>query len=533
MSGNHTVLAPIMLALWVPITLVLFARLRPTLAAAISIIGSGLLLPAKYAFDLPSLPPLERETVAAIACLLGMGVFHRPRLAERIPFQGTEFLVLVMVLAGVATVFANGDSIDTGKRLLPALKPWDAMPFAAQAVFFYWIPFFLGRVLFRDPSDLRDLFRVFVVAGLLYCLPIFWEARMAPSLHYRIYGVHPAGFVMSKRELFFGWRPMVLVGTGLALSMFMLMAALSAWILRRTAPPSRKNLMTVVAGGLSFFVVMCNSVGTIVYLFLLVPIAGFAGKNLQRITVVSFCTLVLFFPILRATDIFPTDQLVAAAARYSVDRADSLEYRFDNEDILLAKARERPIFGWGGYGRSRVYSPIDGRDISTTDGYWIIVLGQNGAISFIAIFGMLVVPLLRAFLAARERRDRPDTQWVMGAAIMVAISAVDLLPNGSPSIRTIFAAGALTSALDGWPELERRIAARRRARGAGAGRRRGRTRRQDLARPDESWRPGRSPQASPLPAEDPAAAQTAASSSAKRVKAEAPRSLAEALLDQD
>ena len=51
------------------------------------------------------------------------------------------------------------------------------------------------------------------------------------------------------------------------------------------------------------------------------------------------------------------------------ERGRSLEFRFLNEDLLLAKSRERLLFGWGNQGRSRVYDPVTGEDRSTTDGF--------------------------------------------------------------------------------------------------------------------------------------------------------------------
>ena len=35
----------------------------------------------------------------------------------------------------------------------------------------------------------------------------------------------------------------------------------------------------------------------------------------------------------------------------------------------------RPIFGWGGWGRNRVYDEM-GNDMAVTDGYWIIFFGS-------------------------------------------------------------------------------------------------------------------------------------------------------------
>ena len=71
------------------------------------------------------------------------------------------------------------------------------------------------------------------------------------------------------------------------------------------------------------------------------------------------CGTALDRPIYYAVRI--TDALVGPHAVELVrmfineERAHSLEYRLENEDLLIAKALQRPIFGWGGWGRNCVY----------------------------------------------------------------------------------------------------------------------------------------------------------------------------------
>ena len=50
-------------------------------------------------------------------------------------------------------------------------------------------------------------------------------------------------------------------------------------------------------------------------------------------------------------------------------RADSLLFRLVNEDMLAAKALQRPLFGWGGWGRNRVFDE-EGRDLY--DHRWVL-----------------------------------------------------------------------------------------------------------------------------------------------------------------
>ena len=54
--------------------------------------------------------------------------------------------------------------------------------------------------------------------------------------------------------------------------------------------------------------------------------------------------------------------------------------------MLAAKAMRRPVFGWGGWGRSRVHDEW-GTDLSITDGLWIIQFGQLGQVQLSLVYG--------------------------------------------------------------------------------------------------------------------------------------------------
>src|SRR5262249_6438367 len=76
------------------------------------------------------------------------------------------------------------------------------------------------------------------------------------------------------------------------------------------------------------------------------------------------------------------------------DRAQSLEFRLHNEDRLVKRALERPAFGWGGWGRARIFDE-DGKDTTVTDGLWIIALGDRGFTGLVALGAALLLPAVR------------------------------------------------------------------------------------------------------------------------------------------
>src|SRR5690606_4405582 len=67
------------------------------------------------------------------------------------------------------------------------------------------------------------------------------------------------------------------------------------------------------------------------------------------------------FPYQRWHDTFPTEELVEnARASADEERAQSLEFRFINEELLLERVKERWIVGWGEFGRANVFDTFNG-----------------------------------------------------------------------------------------------------------------------------------------------------------------------------
>ena len=146
----------------------------------------------------------------------------------------------------------------------------------------------------------------------------------------------------------------------------------------------------------------------------------------------------MLYPILRNAHLIPTQTIVNMATSISTERAESLNYRITNEDRLLERAAEKPLFGWGGYGRNRVFND-SGRDISVTDGYWLILFGQGGWVRYIGEFGLLLLGVFRLFF---QRRDKIDPITVT-LALALIVNLIDLLPNAGISPLTWMITGAL------------------------------------------------------------------------------------------
>jgi hypothetical protein len=194
---------------------------------------------------------------------------------------------------------------------------------------------------------------------------------------------------------------------------------------------------------LSFVLVLCKTASALVYGAVLVPLVRWASPRWQLSVASILVIIALAYPMLRVTDLFPTASLLETAAVVSTDRAASLKTRFDNEDQLLDRAWQRQWFGWGRFGRSRIYNGWQGADSSITDGTWIITFGEFGLVGFVAEFGLLALAVFRAAMALKFAQTVRESGYLAALALIVAINIVDLLPNSSISPWTWLLVGAL------------------------------------------------------------------------------------------
>ena len=198
----------------------------------------------------------------------------------------------------------------------------------------------------------------------------------------------------------------------------------------------------VPATYLSPFIVLCKTLGAIIYAIALVPLALFARPSRSIKVAAALLLFICAYPALRSQNLAPVESALSAAGSVSKDRASSLLVRVQNEDRLLAKANEKPFFGWGEWGRNRVYSAEWSIDISITDGGWIIYYGVFGWLGYLALFDLFTVPVLQLHRVV-ENSDEQDAIRVGGAALMLAANVADMIPNNNLTLVTLLIAGSI------------------------------------------------------------------------------------------
>jgi hypothetical protein len=437
-----------------PIVAVAFYRMRPPVEATVwTILAALLLLPTGFAIKLPMIPAIDKNSVPNICAYIGCAFLLPGRKQRHSSFGLAELLAIMLIVGPVLTSTFNNDTIVIGDRVLPGVGYYDGISGLLSQLFIF-IPFIVGRRVFLNPEDTEITIRCLVIAGLLFSLPVLLEIRLSPQLSNWIYGLVNRGFNIEMR--YGGYRPVVFMQNGLATAFFMMTTLLAAAALWR----AEGRMMRLPSGGLTAYlgvvVILCKSAGALVYsAFGAFFIRCIKPRSQVRVALLLAC-LGLSYPILRMANLFPDKLLVVVAASFDPERAQSLETRFNQERQLLDHASERFFFGWGRYGRNRVYEE-SGKDSSLTDGEWIETVGQFGLVGFLAEFGLLAWPVFRASSAFKLVRTERDRVFLATLSLLVALGIIEQLPNSSVSSWSWLLAGSLLGRAERLTQLARQM----------------------------------------------------------------------------
>jgi len=422
-------LAYSVLFLWPILSIWLYRHKSIQLASLITIVGGFMVLPVGTSVDFPLIPPLGKSSMPVFSAIIGCWLIKKQRI-KYFSNKGLLQLLVIMLFSGAfITAALNADRVIVGGKILPGLTFHDAIS-AVIGVFLQITPFFIGKQFFRSYKDQLLMFRFLVIAGLIYSVLVLYEIRMSPQLHILAYGYFPHSFNQQLRGE--GFRSVVFMGHGLWVAFFMLCILTSSSVLWKVDEKIRNLSTAKVSYYLFVVLVLCKSKASLLYgVFSFLIIKKMSYKNQLR-AAVFLAMLTLLYPTMSMMKVFPHQQLSGLASEYmGDDRAGSLIFRFKNEEMLLTHAKKRFFFGWGGWGRNRVYNDETGDDMSVTDGRWIITFGVSGFLGFIAEFGLLAVCIFKAKAASKYTKVEKELSLIGGHAILISIIMIDQLPNAS------------------------------------------------------------------------------------------------------
>lgn len=396
----------------------------------ISILGGNLFLPATV-IAISGFPNYTKLLAAGLGALLATFAFASPKLLSWRPKLFDLFFLGFLMAPSISSIFNGLGPYDASSNLVNRFLEWG---------FAYWV----ARALFTDLGALRELCEGAVVSAIAYAPLCMYEIIMSPQLSKIVYGFRPSAFGMTKRMG--GWRPMVFMQHGLAVAAWMAAAALIAWILWRSK--SIRHIYSIpiswIAIGLVILTIMLRSTGAAI---LLVSLIG-AVECIQIFRLRPILLAMIIVPMgyigLRTLG-WEGQQLTQMAALIGEDRAGSLNMRLENDQMIANKAMQRPIFGWGGWGRWRIKDEF-GNDITVSDSWWAILLGTTGVFGLVCTYATFVSPLIPLALHKTRRRifeGASGAAWAIGFGVLLFV--IDTLANAMPNTSFMLMAGTLVS----------------------------------------------------------------------------------------
>jgi hypothetical protein len=415
---------------WVPLVLCLYAVFPPRKALMIGFIGGWLFLPVaieKFA----SVPAYSKLTVASYASLLGTILFA-PRLLFTFRPRWFDLPMLVVCLSPFITSLNNDlGYYDGGSAVIERTVIWG-------------LPYFLGRIYFPDWESLTELGIAILAGALIYCPLCLYEMRFSPQLHKSLYGFFQNDFVQTLRMG--GYRPMVFLQHGLAVSMWMTGGGLiGMWLwMSGTIKKLWGIPMYVVVPMILLTTVMCRSLGGMLILF-----AGlFAMLSIRFLrNPIPLLVLIAVAPTymyLRASGTWTGEWAINKTLdMFGTERAQSLGTRVIAENTLAQKALDQRWFGWGRWSRNRVIDS-KGKDLAVTDSLWIITLGCNGIVGLGALTIAIILPTLLVWRRCPLRYwNHPGVAATAALAVLLTLHMTDNLLNAMLDPVFILAMGGL------------------------------------------------------------------------------------------
>jgi hypothetical protein len=416
-NPEANILVPIAFLLWFPLVVLLYKKFDSRLVPVIAYVAGWMFLPCAN-YDIFLLRN-TKTTVTGLGILAGAYVFDRARLKS---FR-YNIADLPMVLWCISPFFSS---------VFNDLGIYDGLSQTLYQTIRWGLPYYIGRVWFNDNDVLKSLALTIFVGALIYIPFCLFELKMSPQLHRLTYGFHQHDFLQTLRDNG-GYRPMVYMDHGLMTSMWMMLASLlGTWLFftgslpaKILKLPSRYLLLALVST-----TIIMQSVAAICYYFISLAVLYLSSKTKKTLLVLILLISPHLYVVARTGGSWDGRNFSDwVAEKFSPVRAQSVQFRFDNETVLIERAQKGTVFGWGGYGRSRVFND-DGKDLTVTDGLWIIAYGVNGVFGLETLIVTIQLPVV-LFI----RRVRPET-WATAEiaapaamAIFLAFTMIDNLLN--------------------------------------------------------------------------------------------------------
>jgi hypothetical protein len=436
---------PFVLWSWVPATLLLFWKLPPARAAAISLVGGWLFLPTARFLDdvagsefpywiMPACLPSDYWTTKArvigVALLLGVMAFD-PKAWARFRPSSFDLPMLGWCLVPLASGLAGG------------VSPVESSTNMAYQALSWGVPYLVGRLYFADPAGLTVLARAIIGGGLVY-VPVCLVENVAGPVFYRwLYGFHPYQWDGATRYL--GYRPIVFLEHGNQLGTWMASSAIvAAWMWRAGMLPNFWKMPgSFVMSLLATVAVLTQSAGAVALLVLGLAMLEVIWRFDRRWPIVAVLVVPLVFVGARAANLFDAKALAMgsglgrglAGASIRLDRQ-SFGWRLRVEERAARVALERPWLGWSRWDWWRGSSTGE-----RPWGLFSLAAGTYGLVGLALLVGSLAAPVA-VFLGLGPPRFWINPSRAPAAALAWSLGLNELDAVLNSNFLLIFAAVA-------------------------------------------------------------------------------------------
>lgn len=424
---------PVALLGFMPLVAALFATLRPQRAVLVAYVAGWLFLPVSD-LQLFGFFDYTKGTAVPLVVFAAVLVFDSAAL-RRLHFSRLDLPVIVFCVAPLLSSLDND------------LGWYDALSAGMYQTIVWGLPYLMGRAYFHSPQGLRQLALGLLAGGLVYAPLCLWEIRMSPQLHATLYGFHQHDWTQTLR--LGGYRPMVFMQHGLMVGLWMGAASLiglALWMAGGTRklwgmPVALLATVLLVTG------VLCKSFGaTILVLVGALALVLMRGLRTSLPMALLVC-LPATYVFVRTVGEWSGAEVTEFVAGIDPQRANSLSFRLEAEERLRLKAAEKPLLGWGGWGRSFVRLSDDPLKADTviTDSLWILMFGKYGAVGLVALLACFCVPVVALWRRCPPRRWASSGAVVPWAlALVLTLYAIDCLVNAMENPVYLLIAGALS-----------------------------------------------------------------------------------------
>jgi len=307
------------------------------------------------------------------------------------------------------------------------------------------VPWLLGRIYFSDHDSLLLAAKAYVVAGVAYVPICLIEIFAGPQFYALFYGYQPYRWIGAERYI--GYRPIGFLEDGNQLGIWMAAATLIAvsFFARRRSTRIHGLSLRWIAAALAFTTLLCQSVGSILLLLILVPLTLFRGRSVLRASVAVLVLCIVVVAGFRMTNLVSLRALANRnAAVHSIADGlasigrQSFAWRIARDESHIAMALHTPLFGsgqwdWWQGGDSRPWS------------LWLLVFGMYGLVGLMAFGSILFLPVIRSVWSPVVGNFRDDSDLRRTLVALILMVALDNLLNGAMILPYLLAMGGLAS----------------------------------------------------------------------------------------